>query len=109
MDAGDHGAELSRLERRPPGELGAGEARRKAEVVLYPRARARLAARGEALDHERAEALGRGVYRRREPGRAAAEHHDVEALAVDLRPQPEIIGDRPHGRSPDDAVGADED
>ena len=84
MDAGDHGAELSRLERRPPSELGAGEARRKAEVVLDPRARARLTARGEALDHERAEALGGGVDRCGKPGRAAAQHHDVEALAVDL-------------------------
>src|SRR5436189_436426 len=108
MDAGDHGAELSRLERRAPGELGAGEAGRKAEVVLYPRARAGLAARGEALDHERAEALGGRVDRRGEPGRTAAEHHDVEALAVDLRSKPELIGDRLHGRSPDDAVRADE-
>src|SRR5919202_3822788 len=109
MDAGDHGAELARLERRPPGELGAGETRRKPEVVLYPRARARLTARGEAFDDERAEALGGGVDRRGEPGRAAAKHHDVEALAVDLRSQPELIGDRRHSRSPDDAVGADED
>src|ERR671935_1444853 len=99
MDAGDHRAELSRLESRPPGELGAGEARRKAEVVLDPRARARLAARGEALDHERAEALRGGVDRRGEPGRATAEHHDVEALAVELGSQPKLIGDGRHGRS----------
>src|SRR5918997_4426123 len=105
MDTGDHGAELSRLERRPPGEIRTGEARRKAEVVLYPRARARLTAGGEALDHERGEALGGGVDRRGEPGRAAAEHHDVEALTVDLGSEPELLGDRRHGRSPEDAVG----
>src|SRR4030095_5858405 len=98
MDAGDHGAELSRLERRPPGELGAGEARRKAEVVLYPRARARLTARGDALDHERAEALGGGVDRGGEPGRAAAEHHDVEALPAVLRLEDELGGDLRHSR-----------
>src|SRR3954453_1692583 len=109
MDAGDHGAELSRLKRRPPGELGTGEARREAEVVLYPGARARLTARGEALDHERAEALGGRVDRRGEPGRAAAEHHDVQALAVDLRSYPELSGDRHHRRSPDHAVRADQD
>src|SRR4051794_26771140 len=109
MDAGDHRAELSRLERRPPREVGAGETRRETEVVLYPRARARLTARSEALDHERAEALGGGVDRRGEAGRATAEHHDVEALAVDLRSQPELVGDRRHGRPPDDAVGADQD
>src|SRR5919201_5681265 len=109
MDAGDHGAELSRLERRTPGELGAGEARRKAEVVLYPRARARLTARGEALDHERAEALGGGVDRRGEPGRTAAEHDDVEGLAVDLGSQAQLGGDRLHGGVADDAVRADQD
>src|ERR671923_2328576 len=94
MDARDHRAEFPRLERRPPGEIGAGEACREAEIVLYPGARARLTARGEALDHERAEALRGGVDRRGEPGRAAAEYHDVEALTVDLRPQPELPGDR---------------
>src|SRR4051794_6432919 len=109
MDAGDHGAELSRLERRPPGELGAGEARRKAEVVLDPRARARLTSRGEALDHERAEALGGGVDRRGEPGRAAAQDDDVEALAIYLASQPELIGDRRHSQPPDDALRPDQD
>src|SRR5918994_7807292 len=109
MDARDHGAELSGLERGPPGEIGAGEARRKAEVVLYPRTRAGLTARGEALDHQCAETLGGGVDRRGQPGRAAAEHDDVEALAVDLRSQPELIGDRRNSRSPNDVVGADQD
>src|SRR5919197_5132194 len=107
MDAGDHGAELSRLERRPPGEVGAGEARRKAEVVLDASARARLTARGEALDHERAETLGGGVDRRGEPGRTAAEHNDVEGLAVDLGSQAELVGDRLHRGVVDDAVRAD--
>ena len=109
MDAGDHGAELSRLERRPSGEIRAGEAGGKAEIVLDSGAGARLTARGEALDHKRAEALGGGVHRRRQPGRTAAEHDDVEGLAVDLRSQTQLIGDRGHRRVPDDAVGTDQD
>ena len=45
----------------------------EAEVVLDPRALARLAAGRRALDEHRAQALGRAVDRRRQPGRAAAD------------------------------------
>ena len=41
--------------------------------------------------------------------RAASEHDDVEALAVDLSAEAQLIGDRGHRRLPDDAVGTDED
>ena len=109
VDAGDDGAELARLQRRAPGEVGAGETGGEAEVVLDASARARLAARGEALDHQGAETLGGGVDGSGQPGRTAAEHDDVEALSVDLRSQPQLIGDRGDGRPPDDAVGADQD
>ena len=50
-----------------------------------------------------------GVDRGGQPGRAAAEHDDVEALAVDLRSQAQLVGDRGHRGSPDDAVGSDQD
>ena len=109
MDAGDHGAELARLECRASGELGAGKAGGEAEVVLDSGARARLTARGEPFDHKRAEALGGGVDRSGQPGRTAAEYDDVEALAVDLRSEAQLFGDRRHRGSPDDAVGTDQD
>src|SRR5262245_55922649 len=51
VDTGDHSAELACLERRPSAELRAGEAGGKAEIVLDSSARARLTARGKALDH----------------------------------------------------------
>ena len=94
MDAGDHGAELARLERRPPGELGAGETGGKAEVVLDASARARLTARGEALDHQRAEALRGGVDRcgQARPGRRRARRRRSSgrrpALAAPARRRP---------------------
>ena len=109
MDARDDGAELARLERRSSGELRAGEAGGKAEVVLDSSARTRLTARGEAFDHQCAETLGCGVDGGGQPGRTTAEHDDVEALAVDLRSEAELIGDRGHRGSPDDAVGSDQD
>src|SRR5437764_11611361 len=105
VDAGDHGTELACLERRPSGEIRAGETGGEAEIVLDSSARARLTARGEAFDDERAESLRGGVDGGRQPGWAAAEHDDVEALAVDLRSQAKLIRDRRHRRLPDDAVG----
>ena len=109
VDAGDDGAELARLQRRASGELGAGEPGGEAEVVLDTSAGARLAARGEAFDHQCAETLGGGVDGSGQPGRTTAEHDDVEALAVDLRSQAQLIGNRGHCGSPDDAVGSDQD
>src|SRR5215211_7325718 len=70
-------------------EIPAGEA----DVVLDPRAGAGLPARRPRLSHERAQALGPAVHGGREPGRPAAEHDQVEPLAVDLRAQAELAGD----------------
>ena len=109
MDAGDHGAELASLERRPSGELGAGKAGWEAQVVLDPSARAGLTARREAFDHKRAETLRGGVDRRGQTGRAATEHDHVEALTVDLRSEAQLIRDRGHRGTPDDVVGSDQD
>ena len=58
--------------------------------------------------HQGAETLRGGVDRCGQPGRAAAEHDDVECLTVDLRSQPELVGHRGDGRPPDDVVGADQ-
>ena len=66
---GEHlGAELARLPARPVGELGAGHAVGEPEVVLDPRALARLAAGGLPLDEHGAQPLRRAVHRRAEPG-----------------------------------------
>ena len=93
VDAGDDRAELARLQRRAPGEIGAGETGGEAEVVLDAGTGAGLATRSEALDHQGAEALRGGVDRSGQPGRTATEHHDVECLTVDLRSQPQLVGD----------------
>ena len=61
----------------------------KPEVVLDPRARARLAAGRPGLGHERPESFGAGVDGGRKAGGAGAEHHEVEPLAVDLGAQAE--------------------
>ena len=61
VSAGDDGAELPRLQRRPLGQVRPGETRRKAEVVLDPGAGTRLPSRSETLDDQRREPLGGGV------------------------------------------------
>ena len=71
-----------------PGDPG-GEA----EVVLDPRAGPGLAARCPRLGHERPQTFGAAVHGGGEPGGAAAQHDQVEALAVDLRTQAELAGD----------------
>jgi hypothetical protein len=65
----------------------------KAEVVLDPSAGARLASRGEALDHQGGQALGRRVDGRRQAGGARAEDDDVEGLLIDLGAEAELVGD----------------
>ena len=87
----------------------AGDAGGEAEVVLDARAGARLPARGPGLGDERAQALGAAVDRGREPRRPGAQHDDVEALAVDLRAQPEVARDLGGRRVAQDAVAVDED
>ena len=68
-------------------------AAREAEVVLDPRAGPGLAARRPGLGDERPQPLRAAVDRGREAGRAAAEHDEVEALAVDLGAQAERASD----------------
>ena len=57
----DLGAELHRLSAGPLGELGPGDPVRKAEVVLDPRALARLTAGRRTLDQDGAQPFGRRV------------------------------------------------
>ena len=84
LAGGEHlRAQAQRLGRRAPREVGAADAGREPEVVLDPRALARLPARRVALHQERPQALGRSVDRRRQPGRPAAE--DDEVVEGELR------------------------
>ena len=82
-------AEPDSLVVRQSGELAAGDPLRETGVVLDPRARARLAARGVALDHERPQPFRRGVHGCRQPRRPGADDHDVVALVVRRRVQPD--------------------
>ena len=93
------GAEAGRLRRGPAGEVGAGEAHGEAEVVLDPRALAGLAARRLALDQRRSQALRRAVDGGREPGRPAADDHEV--VELELRPPPHArpLGESGHARA----------
>src|SRR6185437_3566464 len=96
------GAEPAGLLERSAGELVARDARGEAEIVLDPRRRARLPARRLALDHDRAQALGRAVHGRGQPGRAGADDHGVVLRALGLGGEAEQLGDaaqlRPHHR-----------
>jgi hypothetical protein len=74
----DPRAELLGLDLGALGELGAGDARREAEVVLDPRRRARLAAGGDALQRDRGQTLRRAVDARGEPGRPGSDDVAVD-------------------------------
>ena len=71
------GAEPGGLPPRPLGQLRPGHPVREPEVVLDPRALARLAAGGGALHQHGAQPLGRAVYRGAQAGRAAADDDEV--------------------------------
>ena len=93
VEARQDRVEAPRLQRRLARQLGAGDPGGEAEVVLDPRARPGLAAGRPRLGHERPQPLGPAVDGGREPRGPAAEHDEVEALAVDLRAQAELAGD----------------
>ena len=81
VGTGGPGAELPRLRDRAAGQLGAGDAGGKAEIVLDPPRRARLPAERGALDEERVESLGGAVHRRAQAGRPTADDQQVHLLA----------------------------
>jgi hypothetical protein len=93
VEARQHRVEPARLQRRLARQLRAGDPGREAEVVLDPRARTGLAAGRPRLGHQRPQSLGPSVHGGREARGTAAEHDEVEPLAVDLRAQPELPGD----------------
>ena len=74
------GAELGGLAAGAVGQLGAGDAVGEAEVVLDPAALPGLPARGLPLDEHGAQPLGRAVDGGAQPGRAAADDHEVVEL-----------------------------
>ena len=76
------GAEAERLPPGPVGQLIAGHAVGKAEVVLDPRALAGLAAGRRPFHDDGLQSLRGRVHRRAEPGRAAADDHQVVELAL---------------------------
>jgi len=81
--------------------LGYPDARQEARMLSEH-------AGGEPLDDERGQALRGRIDSGRQSGRAAAEDNHVKGLAVDVRPQAELIGDPLHRRAPHNAVTADE-
>ena len=69
----DAAPNFSGLHHRPLREVGAGDARRKAEVVLDPRAVPGLATGRHRSPRRASQALRRAVHRGRQPGRTAAD------------------------------------
>src|SRR5437764_14995514 len=83
----DLGAEAQRLRVGAAGQFAPADALREAGVVLDPRARARLAARGHAFENDRAQPLGGGVDRSGEPSGPCPDDDDVVQLVLGLRAQ----------------------
>ena len=73
----DLGSELLRLHERAAGERLAGDAGRKAEVVLDARARARLSAKRPAIEHDDAQAFRGGVDGGGQARRSGTDDNDV--------------------------------
>ncbi len=76
---GDLRAELLGLERSARGEVLTRHAHREADIVLDPRARARLSADRDRVERDRAQPFGRRVHRRGQAGWPRADDHDVVA------------------------------
>src|SRR5581483_3765214 len=77
---GDARAEPLRLDERVARQLRARDAGRKSEVVFDARARARLTAGRDRLEHDDVETLRRAVQRRGEACRTAADDDQVVRL-----------------------------
>ncbi len=93
------GAELLRLGVGAPRQLLPGDARRKPEVVLDPRARPGLSARRVRFEHQHVQPFRRAVHRRREPGRSGADDDEVADVGlIDRVVEAEALGDLLVGR-----------
>ena len=86
------GAELLRLLPCPLGELAARHPVRKAQVILDPRALARLAAGRSAFDQHRPQPLRCAVHRGGQPRRAAADDDQVVELLRRCGGQAQLAG-----------------
>ncbi len=73
----DHSAELLRLTVSSPGQGGARNAGRKAEIVLDARRGSGLAAESALIQHEHRQAFGRGIDRDRKARGPGADHDHV--------------------------------
>lgn len=77
-----------------PGSMTTASATSSSEVVLDPRARARLPARETGFDDQRIEPFGCGVQRGRKPRRSGADDDDIpQAAPVDPVVEAETLGD----------------
>jgi hypothetical protein len=82
---GDLSPEFQRLVEGAPGQCLAGDAGGEAQIVLDPGRRAGLSAEGALVEHEHREALGGGVDRGGEAGRARPDHgHVVHRLRIEV-------------------------
>ena len=109
---GDHHlrAELLRLRVRAPRQLLARDPRRKAEVVLDPRARAGLAAWRRRFHDQDVQSLRRPVHRRRESrGTRAHDDHVPDPRPIDRIVESEGVGDLLVGRVAEHEVAATDD
>jgi hypothetical protein len=83
-------AKLARLADSAVRELGAGDAGRKAKVVLDASRRSSLPAECSALDQEGVKSFGAAIDGRTEAGGAAADDQQISVLAgCELAPNPE--------------------
>ena len=85
-------AELVGLQDRALGQLAAGDAGGKAEVVLDAHAAAGLAARRRALEHHRAQPFRGAVDGRGQPGRSGADDDQVVDRLLERPADAERLG-----------------
>ena len=90
------GAEPQRLTPGPVAQLVTAQAIGKAEIVLDPGRRTRLAAQGVALEQHRPEPLGRAVDRGRQSGGSASHNRHVVGLVLGLDLKAERLGQAAH-------------
>jgi len=79
-------------------KLRPADALREAEIVLDLRARAGLAADGEALDHRRLQPFGSGIDGGAQSCGTSPIDGDVVFRARRIAEPAELLGDLPHGR-----------
>ena len=92
------GAEPLRLHQSAARQLAAADAGRKAEIVLDPRAGARLSARSMPVEQQRPQPFRCAVHRRREARRTGADDHEVVHVEGSRERSAEALGHLPRLR-----------